>query len=594
MVACSRTFDEGAVVEHWVEVRAGEEPERIAPAPASLTLRLAAPLGSASLEWWRSGWGEEWEPERADLDASVRLESLAGRSSARLHPFAVLRVGDELLAVAVAWSGNWAIEVERLDDEEIELRAGLGDAGFAHDLAPGATFRTPPVVLARADDAEAAAIALARVGRRHWFAPRPVAARHPVEWNPWWPYEDVDIDEATFMSGAEEAQRLGLDVAVLDAGWFGVPGGDWQELRGDWDRVNAVRFPSGLPALAASVRELGIGFGLWLEVEGVGARAALRGRRPDLLATRQGDDLGYVCLGNPAAREWAFDVVAGHARACRLEWLKLDFNLNPGLGCSRADHGHGEDDGLWAHVTGLYELLDRLRTEFPAMLLEACSSGGLRWDHGIARHVDLGFQSDPDWPEHALSVFWAASRFFPPELLLHWCDSEWRGEHPQQRFRADDPALEPGALDFRLAIAMLGAFGLSQRLVDLPSWAGERVAHAAHAYRDTVAPCVAQGDLRRLSGQPLRSGRGARWVGFQVDVPEGGPARHLLAGFALPGATGSNPLAAHGLEPGARLRVRDLLAGTERTAQADDAGRLPFPSDLEPERAWLATLDPIT
>ena len=595
VVVHARAHTAGPVLEQWLEVHAGAGPERIAPAPPSLVLRLAAPLGSASLEWWRSGWAEEWAPERAGLDESVRLDSVAGRSSARLHPFALLRVDDRLLAVAVAWSGNWTIEVERLDDEQIELRAGLGDPGFVHDLAPGASFRTPPVVVALAPDGDAgtAAAALARAGRRAWFAQRPVAARRPVEWNPWWPYEDVGIDEATFLAGAGEAHRLGLDVAVLDAGWFGDPGGGWFELRGDWDRVNAERFPRGLPALADATRALGIGFGLWLEIEAVGAGATLRARRADLLATRDGDDLGYVCLGDPAAQEWAFEAIAGHARACRLDWLKLDFNLDPGLGCSRTDHGHGRHDGLWAHVTGLYALLDRIRAAFPAMLVEACSSGGLRWDHGIARHVDLGFQSDADWPEHALSVFWAASLWFPPELLLHWCDSEWRGEHPHQRFRADDPGLEPGAFDFRLAIAMLGAFGLSQRLVDLPAWAADRVAHAARVHRETVAPCVARGELRRLSGQPLRSGGGARWVGFQVDVPAGGPARHLLAGYALPGAAGPNPLAAGGLEPGAHVRVHDLLADTEHLARADAAGRLPFPSDLQPERAWLATLDPV-
>ena len=151
-----------------------------------------------------------------------------------------------------------------------------------HDVAPGTTFASPVVTVATAadGDVETAARALARVGRRHWFARRAVAAAMPREWNHWWPYEDAGIDHATFVANAREARRLGLDVAVLDAGWFGPsdPAAHWYDVRGDWDRVNEARFPRGVEAVADDVHALGLGFGLWLEVEAVGsARAAARG-----------------------------------------------------------------------------------------------------------------------------------------------------------------------------------------------------------------------------------------------------------------------------------------------------------------------------
>ena len=273
-------------------MRAGPGGARVEGAPHSLDLRLPVARGTGRLRWWRSAWGEEWQPQSTGLDDTTELRSLAGRSSARVHPFALLDGDDGLRAVAVAWSGNWQLAVRRVDDRTVALTAGLGDPGFAHDVAPGTTFASPVVTVATAADGDAetaARGALARVGRRHWFERRSVAAALPREWNHWWPYEDAGIDHATFLANARAARRLGLDVAVLDAGWFGPadPATHWYDVRGDWDQVNHARFPGSVEAVADDVHALGLGFGLWLEVEAVGARARLRETRPDLLAIGQ-------------------------------------------------------------------------------------------------------------------------------------------------------------------------------------------------------------------------------------------------------------------------------------------------------------------
>jgi alpha-galactosidase len=246
----------------------------------------------------------------------------------------------------------------------------------------------------------------------------------------------------------------------------------------------------------------------------------------------------------------------------------------------------------------LYDLFDRLRASFPGMLLEACSSGGLRWDHGIARHVDVGFQSDPDWPDHALSVRWSAAGWFPPEVLLHWCDSEWRRENPDQTFRADNPLLDRGSLDFIMAIAMLGPLGLSQRLVDLPAWARHRIAELILLYRRTIVPFITAGTLRRLSGQPRRDGSGPRWIGFRFDLPE--PADGdadtrpiLVATFRLRGAVDACPLVVDGFEPRAMVQVTHLLDDSVSTPRADENGRLQLEPDLDAGRACLAVLRPM-
>src|SRR5262249_18577766 len=153
-------------------------------------------------------------------------------------------------------------------------------------------------------------------------------------------------------------------------------GSQWTDHRGDWDLVNQQRFPSGLRALSDHVHQLGMRFGLWCEIEALGPKARLAKQRPDLPALRDGKPLGYVCLGNPAAAEWAVETLDRLIREHDADWIKLDFNLDPGLGCDRTDHGHGPGDGLFEHYQGYYGVLTRIRAMHPDVVLENCSSGG--------------------------------------------------------------------------------------------------------------------------------------------------------------------------------------------------------------------------
>ena len=229
------------------------------------------------------------------------------------------------------------------------------------------------------------------------------------------------------------------------------------------------------------------------------------------------------------------------------DWIKLDFNLDPGAGCNRTDHGHGAGDGLYAHYEGYYRLLDRIRSHFPEIVLENCASGGLRIDLGMLRHTHLTFLSDPDWPAHDLQIFWGATTTLAPDVCLHWSFSEWRVGNgpPQQNFNPRDPALQPHQLDYYTRISMLGVFGFSQKLPELPEWVALRLAQHIAIYRQHVRRFVREADLYRLTDQPRRSGEGDRWCAFQYSLPD----EHLLFVFRLPGA-----------EPARAIRLRNLQA----------------------------------
>jgi alpha-galactosidase len=274
-------------------------------------------------------------------------------------------------------------------------------------------------------------------------------------------------------------------------------------------------------------------FGLWCEIEALGQHARLAEEHPEFVALRDGERLGYVCFGNPAVQEWAFQTLERLITEYRCEWIKLDFNEDPGAGCDRTDHGHGAGDGLYEHYLGYYRTLGKIRARHPGVILENCSSGGLRIDLGILKQSQLTFLSDPDWPEHGLQLFWGASTMLAPEVLLHWGWSEWLDEHPHQTFDPRDPGLEQHQLDYYVRISMLAGSGFSQKLPELPQWVADRYAHHIQMYKNCVRHYIRSADVYRLTAQPKREGRGDRWAGFQYSLPSG--SEHLVFVFRLHG-----------------------------------------------------------
>ncbi|HXF63898.1 MAG TPA: alpha-galactosidase [Caldilineaceae bacterium] len=546
-------FPGSTLLEQWVTVRnSGAAAVRISRLDA-ITLDLVAldPAASYELMYFTSDWGAEFESIREPLDRTGKvLETRAGRSSKGQHPwFALLRNDGEILSASVLWSGNWVFRFEPLPEGGIRLSGGLHDWAFFKDLQPGEAVESPHVALALGGggDLNSVSIQYGRVGRRYWYPHNALSESLPVEWNHWWSYEDKAINEEVFRQNVEKAKELGIEVCTLDAGWFGPtdPATHWYHYRGDWDLVNTTRFPSGMRALADHVHRHGMRFGLWCEIEGLGKDAALATTHPEFVAARDGARLGYVCFGNPAVQEWAFATLDRLITGYGCDWIKLDFNLDPGAGCNRTDHGHGAGDGLFEHYRGYYRTLERVRARHPEVILESCSSGGLRIDLGLLQRTYMTFLSDPDWPVHDLQLYWGATTMLAPNACLHWSYSEWLGDRPHQSFNPRDPNLTQRQLDYYTIIAQLGVFGISQKLPELPQWVAERLAHHVRVYQRHIKRFVRSGDVYRLTGQPRRDGSGERWAAFQYSLPESD--EHLLFVFRLDGSEPERVLRLAGL-----------------------------------------------
>jgi len=511
---------------------------------------------ATSISGFTSGWGLEFEPVALPVNEPSELEVTTGRSTQGAVPWLAIETVAGVYVVTLHWSGNWLLR-STPDDDGVRIDIALHPAGQRILLAEGETFTLPQVSIAWGETRAAAGAALAR----HLAEQAPAGPPLLTEWNHWWPYEDAEISEDVFLANAAVAADLGLEVALLDAGWFGRPEADseWYAERGDWHRVNSARFPHGLAWLADQTRALGIEFGIWIEAEAVGVRASVADERPELLATdKAGSALGYVCLGSPAAQEHLYDTVSRLIETTRARWIKWDFNLDPGAGCSRDDHGHGPEDGLLRHYLGLYDVLDRLREAHPETVLEACSSGGLRIDAGLAAHVDAFFLSDPDWTEHHLTCLWGAAQLLPPRQLLHWPQSEWRGEHRFQKVDYSGTLITRAQFDTKMRAALLHRFGLSVRLTEMRPDLLQRLRQHVDGYRSVIRPMVETGVLIPLTEQPLREEKGRRQPAYQLSADD----RHLVAGFRLPPTGDWEPVRPVGLDPAVTYSV-DVVDGAE-------------------------------
>lgn len=489
---------------------------------------LALQGGTWRVESFASAWGDEFRPKTATTAHDSFFGVRSGRSSHGESPilYFVRESDGYTVIVSPAWSGNWHIDV---------LAGGYVSAGISTwnlnlAIEPNETINAPSVVVAAGESKEIAQRNLQSTIRDNWLPRTKSTDSIPVEWNHWWPYEDAEVTQEVIIENAKLSQDLAIDAIVVDAGWFGESKLDtnWTDLRGDWSLVNLARFPDGLAKLGESILEMGKSPGIWIELEAVGAKSELRrslpgamarddsGLRPDpsyrvgtvSLDPSDPGFLGYVCLGSPEGWAHTYNSVKAVVSTMQARWLKMDFNIDPGFGCTRTDHSHGAGDGLLRHYEGLYKLLDQIRSDFPELLIEACSSGGLRVDLGLAKHVHCFFLSDPDYTEHHLQVLWGTAHMLPPLAILHWPWSWWRnGYEPSQ---LDWSKVEVETFDVMMRAAMFHRIGVSYPLPKMPARLLERLRYHLEVFKQHVAPILATSNLVSLTDSPLRGNLGER------------------------------------------------------------------------------------
>ncbi|MEV5181837.1 alpha-galactosidase [Streptomyces werraensis] len=538
------------VIERWTVVR-NDGDRRVDLLRADSAAWTLPPLADYRLSHVTGQWSAETRLHRERLPhGETVLTSRRGITSHHANPWAMLDDGtaDEdrgrVWSTALAWSGSWRITVQRTPDGRAGLTGGVGHEGTRVPLAPGEEFTTPVAAGLFADGGFGAA-------SRAWHAyVRTHVLRHagetaPVLYNSW-EATGFDVDEASQLALAERAARLGVELYVVDDGWFGARRSDRAGL-GDW-APTPDRFPDGLRPLSDAVHRLGMRFGLWVEPEMVNPDSDLYRAHPDWvlhLPGRPRTELRNQLVLNFARQDvadWAFDWLTRLVAEHRVDFLKWDMNRVFGeSGWAGPEDGN---DRLWTrYVQRLYGVLDRLREAHPHLRIETCSGGGGRVDLGILARTDQAWTSDNTDAVDRLGIQRGFSQVYPARVM-----SAWVTDVPNQLTRLTVP------LRFRFHAAMAGLLGLGG---DLTRWSEDELAEAAAlvARYKEIRHLVQHGDQYRI-GDPYGDGASA----VQYVAADGGEAVVLVFRASPRHGAPRVPLRLRGLPSG--VRFRDTERGT--------------------------------
>lgn len=307
-----------------------------------------------------------------------------GRSSERDMPIVIGTVDVGGVVVGLEWSGQWRTDAHVGRTLRIRARAD----GQTRDLEPGHSIILPTACLVFfAGDLNAGSNAIRRHVRDVVMPQSPPHAAPPVVYDHWFGLESA-IDDEIARRQANAAAALGAEVFVLDAGWFPrARGGDFHRGVGDW-QPDPIRFASGIEPLARHVRSLGMGMGLWFEIERARHDSPVVVNHPDWFVDIGADHL-HIDFGIPEARRWGIDTIGSWVERLELDWTRFDYNIEP------LPYFQSDSDGRFReHIRGLYEVLDALIDRYPHLHIEACASGGRRLDLGVVRRSHSAWISD--------------------------------------------------------------------------------------------------------------------------------------------------------------------------------------------------------
>lgn len=502
---------EDVITRSVVFENCGEETLRLTRAHSAC---LTLPDG----RWeWMHFYGRhamERQTERMPLIHGIQqIGSTRGTSSHQHNPAVILCGHDCMetsgfcIGAALMYSGGFQAQIEVDQLGQVRLLLGIDPETFTWTLEPQACFYTPEVILSCSTEG------LGRLSqqfhsviREHVCRGRFQMSARPVLINNW-EATYFDFDGEKLLHIARQAAQLGIDMMVLDDGWFGKRDSDCSGL-GDWT-VNEQKIKGGLHELIAQVNALGMRFGLWLEPEMVSEDSDLYRAHPDWAlripgrAPVRGRYQLVLDLSREDVRTYLYESIGSLLRENHIEYVKWDMNRSICDWYGAQLPAERQTELPHRYVLGLYELLERLTQAFPDVLFEGCSGGGGRFDAGMLYYCPQIWCSD-DTDAHERTLIQYGTSFFYPVSAV--------GAHVSavpnhQTGRAT-------ALGTRAAVAMAGSFGYELDLNTLDEAEKQEVAQQVRTYRK-YQPLIYNGAYFRLS-DPYADGMAA-WAFVSED-----------------------------------------------------------------------------
>ena len=408
----------------------------------------------------------ERQPERLPIGHHITtIGSGRGMSSHQHNPFVIVcdRAATEergdCYGMMLMYSGSFKAELERSQAEDVRVVMGLSDTDFSWELAPGGSFHTPEVILSYADGLTKLSQQYHRAIRHNVCRGEHHLTRRPALINNW-EATYFNLDEERILALAKEAADLGVELFVLDDGWFHGRRDDNAGL-GDWFE-NKEKLPHGLHALIEKINALGLKFGIWIEPEMVNEDSELYRAHPDWALTvpdrapNMGRNQLVLDLSREDVREYLYRCFSALLRENNISYIKWDMNRCLSDVYSRGLPPKRQGEVAHRYVLGVYSLLERLTAEFPHVLFEGCAGGGGRFDAGMLYYTPQIWCSDDTDAIERLLIQGGTSYGYPVSTM---------GAHVSASPNHQTGRSTP--IETRGVVAMSGAFGYELDLLKL-------------------------------------------------------------------------------------------------------------------------------
>ncbi len=494
------------------------------------------------------GWAKECSPSRVPVTyADLTFDSKRGHSSAHMSPFLALlppetteEVGS-VYAMSFVYSGNFAAGVYKDITGTHRMYMGLNAFDFGWRLDPGERFDSPEVAMVYSGEGLGGmSRTYHELWRHHLIRGKYKYAERPVLLNNW-EATTFTFTEDDILAIAEGGKRLGVDMMVLDDGWFGKRNDPTSSL-GDW-YVNRDKLPSGIDGLAAKVEAMGMRFGLWLEPEMLSPDSDLYRAHPDWCIHTPGRDrLEWrsqltLDLSRPEVVDYMIDTVSKVLDGAAISYVKWDMNRSMSNIGSAGLPADRQQEVPHRYMLGLYRLMETLCQRYPDILFEGCSSGGQRFDAGILHYMPQIWTSDDSDAIERERIHTGTSYVFPPET---------QGSHvsacPNQVTKRTVP------MKTRCDVAVCGQFGFE---LDLNRESEEDLAvcrGAIETYK-RIRHTVHTGKMYRLAS-PFEG----NYTAWQFVEQDGSRVVAFIGNTLAEAAGGYTVIRFRGLDPEARYR----------------------------------------
>lgn len=488
-------FADGGIVARSVRyLNGGEQAVQLGRA-----MSLCLDLPDCDYDWvqFSGAWARERHIKERRLTMGIQsVGSIRGNSSHEHNPFLVLkrpftdeRQG-EAIGFSFVYSGNFLMQAEVDAHDNTRVLVGIHPDTFEWHLKPEESFQAPETVMVYTDSGLNAMsqsfhkLFQKRLARGYWRdRVRPILINN-------WEATYFDFTEDKLVHIAEKAKECGVELFVLDDGWFGARSNEFAGL-GDWV-ANTGRLANGITGLAERMEQIGMKFGLWFEPEMVNKDSDLYRSHPDWIiqvpgrANTHGRNQHVLDFSRKEVVDCIYGMMAKILSEAKVSYIKWDMNRSITENYSQALPADRQGELLHRYILGVYDLYDRLNTAFPHILFESCASGGGRFDPGLLYYAPQGWTSDDSDAIERLKIQYGTSFCYPVSSI---------GAHVSAVPNHQVNRITP--LSTRANVACFGTFGYELDLNQLTEKEREQVREQI-AFMKEYRQVLQFGDFYRL------------------------------------------------------------------------------------------------